>query len=152
MLLWQARDFLLWCLSLNPSWQRGLFAGLPRKNIALRVNTRLITLHVRVADTFLRRAGGFQYATPEEIRQAPILIDFKKEVVPEMHMRNVCVPLDIAFIGAGGCLFSIVRAVPKSDARYRPRLPARYVLEAYEGFFGRQGISAGDTLLILDGV
>ena len=86
-----------------------------------------IALRVKAADTGERQAGGFQCATPEEIKRHLILFDFGREIVTQFHMQNVPAALDIAFVKEDGRIFAILRMEPSpTDAVRAPRiLPLR---------------------------
>ena len=96
-----------------PRW-RTAFAGMPMRMVSIQAGARTLALRVKLADSGERQAGGFQCATPEEIKRHLILFDFGKEIFTQFHMQNVPAPLDIAFIKADGRVFSILVMTPLS--------------------------------------
>jgi hypothetical protein len=90
-----------------PRW-REAFAGMPIRMVSVQAGARSIALRVKAADTGERQAGGFQCATPEEIKRHLILFDFGREIVTQFHMQNVPAALDIAFVKEDGRIFAIL--------------------------------------------
>ncbi len=131
-----------------PRW-RETFAGMPIRMVSVQVGSRSIALRVKTADTGERQAGGFQCATPEEIKRNLILFDFGREIVTQFHMQNVPAALDIAFVKEDGRIFAILRMDPSPTELYGPLGPFRYAVEAHAGFFASQGIRQGEARLVL---
>ena len=129
-------------------WRKA-FAEMPHKMLSLDTGGKTLALRVKVADTPERTAGGFQCATPDEIKRNLILFDFGSEVTTQFHMQNVPAPLDIAFIKADGRIFSILRMDPSPTRLYGPMGPFRYAIEARAGFYESQGIKQGESRLVL---
>ncbi len=128
---------------------RQAFAEMPHKMLSLDTGAKTLALRVKVADTPERQAGGFQCATPDEIKRSLILFDFGGEVTTQFHMKNVPAALDIAFIKADGRIFSILRMEPSPTRLYGPMGPFRYAIEARAGFYESQGIKQGESRLVL---
>jgi len=131
-----------------PRW-RAAFAGMPVAMATVQIGGKTVALRVKAADTSERQAGGFQCATPEEIKRNLILFDFGSEIITQFHMRNVPAALDIAFAKADGRIFAILRMEPSDSQLYGPMGPFRYALEARAGFYEAQGIRQGEARLIL---
>ena len=131
-----------------PRW-REAFAGMPLRMVSIQAGPRTLALRVKLADSGERQAGGYQCATPDEIKRHLILFDFGREIFTQFHMQNVPAPLDIAFIKADGRIFSIVRMAPSATQLYGPMGPFRYALEARAGFYESQGIKQGDARLVV---
>jgi uncharacterized membrane protein (UPF0127 family) len=131
-----------------PRW-REAFAGMPLHMVSVQAGARTLALRVKLADTDERQAGGFQCATPEEIKRHLILFDFGREIFTQFHMQNVPAPLDIAFIKDDGRIFAISRMDPSPTELYGPLGPFRYALEAHAGFFAGQGIRQGEARLVI---
>lgn len=128
---------------------RSAFAGMPLRMVSIQAGSRALALRVKAADTGERQAGGFQCATPDEIKRHLILFDFGKEVVTQFHMQNVPAALDIAFIKDDGRIFAILRMDPSPTELYGPFGEFRYALEAHAGFFASQGIRQGEARLVV---
>jgi uncharacterized membrane protein (UPF0127 family) len=131
-----------------PRW-REAFAGMPIRMVSVQAGSRSIALRVKTADTVERQAGGFQCATPEEIKRHLILFDFGKEIVTQFHMQNVPAALDIAFVKEDGRIFAILKMDPSPTELYGPLGPFRYAVEAHAGFFASQGIRQGEARLVI---
>jgi uncharacterized membrane protein (UPF0127 family) len=128
---------------------RSAFAGMPLRMVSIQAGSRALALRVKDADTGERQAGGFQCATPDEIKRYLILFDFGKEIVTQFHMQNVPAALDIAFIKNDGRIFAILKMDPSPTELYGPFGEFRYALEAHAGFFASQGIRQGEARLVV---
>ncbi len=131
-----------------PRW-RDAFASMPLRMVSIQAGTRTLALRVKMADSGERQAGGFQCATPEEIKRHLILFDFGKEIFTQFHMQNVPAALDIAFIKGDGRIFAILKMDPSPTELYGPLGEFRYALEAHAGFFASQGIRQGEAKLVV---
>ena len=131
-----------------PRW-RTAFAGMPMRMVSIQAGARTLALRVKLADSGERQAGGFQCATPDEIKRQLILFDFGKEIFTQFHMQNVPAALDIAFIKGDGRIFAILKMDPSPTELYGPFGEFRYALEAHAGFFASQGIRQGEAKLVL---
>src|ERR1700687_4619278 len=100
-----------------PRW-RDAFATMPLRMVSIQAGTRTLALRVKMADRGERQAGGFQCATPEEIKRHLILFDFGKEIFTQFHMQNVPAALDIAFIKNDGGIFAILKMDPSPTELY----------------------------------
>ncbi len=128
---------------------REAFASMPMRMVSIQAGSRTLALRVKLADNGERQAGGFQCATPEEIKRHLILFDFGKEIVTQFHMQNVPAPLDIAFIKDDGRVFAILKMDPSPTELYGPLGPFRYAIEAHASFFAGQGIRQGEARLVV---
>ena len=131
-----------------PRW-RDAFATMPLRMVSIQAGTRTLALRVKMADSGERQAGGFQCATPEEIKRHLILFDFGKEIFTQFHMQNVPAALDIAFVKADGNIFSILKMDPSPTALYGPMGNFRFALEARAGFYESQGVRQGEARLLV---
>ena len=100
---------------------------MPMRMVSIQAGARTLALRVKMADSGERQAGGFQCATPEEIKRHLILFDFGKEIFTQFHMQNVPAALDIAFIKDDGRIFAILKMDPSPTELYGPlgRVPLR---------------------------
>jgi len=131
-----------------PRW-REAFASMPLRMVSIQAGSRTLALRVKLADSGERQAGGFQCATPDEIKRHLILFDFGKEIFTQFHMQNVPAALDIAFIKDDGRVFAILKMDPSPTELYGPLGEFRYALEAHAGFFASQGIRQGEAKLVV---
>jgi uncharacterized membrane protein (UPF0127 family) len=112
-------------------------------------------MEVKAAVSSDEHQAGFQYISAEVIEKNLILFVFPEEIVTRFHMRNVVVPLDIAFISSDGDILDIREMQPDLGnsgpglRTYGPSQPFRYALEARAGFFREHHISAGKGWLLL---
>jgi len=131
-----------------PRW-REAFASMPLRMVSIQAGSRTLALRVKLADSGERQAGGFQCATPDEIKRHLILFDFGKEIFTQFHMQNVPAALDIAFVKDDGRIFAILKMDPSPTELYGPFGEFRYALEAHAGFFESQGIRQGEARLVV---
>lgn len=131
-----------------PRW-REAFASMPLRMVSIQAGSRTLALRVKLADSGERQAGGFQCATPDEIKRHLILFDFGKEIFTQFHMQNVPAALDIAFVKDDGRIFAILKMDPSPTELYGPLGEFRYALEAHAGFFASQGIRQGEARLVV---
>ena len=131
-----------------PRW-REAFAGMPLRMVSIQAGPRTLALRVKLADSGERQAGGFQCATPDEIKRHLILFDFGREILTQFHMQNVPAALDIAFVKDDGRIFAILKMDPSPTELYGPLGEFRYALEAHAGFFASQGIRQGEAKLVV---
>lgn len=131
-----------------PRWRQA-FVSMPMRMASVQAGSRSLALRVKLADTGERQAGGFQCATPVEIKRHLILFDFGREIFTQFHMQNVPAALDIAFIKDDGRIFAILKMDPSPTELYGPLGPFRYALEAHAGFFASQGIHQGEARLVV---
>ncbi|HYB69832.1 MAG TPA: DUF192 domain-containing protein [Candidatus Bathyarchaeia archaeon] len=131
-----------------PRW-RTAFAGMPVRMVSIQMGARSMALRVKTADTGERQAGGFQCATPEEIKRNLVLFDFGREIFTQFHMQNVPAALDIAFVKDDGRIFAILKMDPSPTELYGPLGSFRYAIEAHAGFFASQGIHQGEARLVV---
>lgn len=115
---------------------------------------RQVDLEVRVADSGRERAAGFQHVCPETADAVSILFLFSQSVTPRFHMKNVYMPLDIAFIDNTGEISSIQTMRPYvSGAREKklwgPPAPVVAALEVRAGLFRDLGVEANEWTLTL---
>ena len=113
---------------------------------------KIVTFQSHVADDDSERAAGYQYICVDIIDASTILFVFPKPILTRFHMQNVEAPLDIGFFDDRGKLFSVLLMQPGdngSSALYGPSQPFQYALEARQGFFAEQNLSAGKSRLLI---
>lgn len=119
----------------------------------LRIGGHL--LYVEVASTRLERARGLMYRSylPED---RGMIFVYPRERVLSFWMKNVRIPLSVAFLDRKGVILSIQQmaveapeAFSSSSPTYRtyvsPR-PAKYAIETNGGWFRKRGIRVGDRV------
>lgn len=115
---------------------------------------RHIDLKVRIADEGGERAAGFQHICPETTDHTSILFVFGRPNIPRFHMRNVHMPLDIAFIDSRGVIRNIQTMHPyilgsKEEKLWGPGVPVLFVLEVKAGLFEMQGVTENEWSIVL---
>ena len=113
---------------------------------------KVVVFQSHVADDDTERAAGYQYVCANIIDASTILFVYPQPVSARFHMENVEVPLDIGFFDDQGKLFLVMLMQPRDDGDsglYGPPQPFQYALEAAQGFFVEQNLSAGKSHLIM---
>ena len=106
-----------------------------------------IALLVEVADSPEERSVGlmFRESMPED---QGMLFVFEQVGQHSFYMRNTLVPLSIAFIKSDGTIVEIEDMEPQTEDLHSGPEPYRYTIEANQGWYERNGISAGSRALI----
>lgn len=122
------------CHAQTEGWQ-----SMTSSQIGLNVDGELRMLTVRLADDNRERAAGYQWLCETDAAASAILFEFPEDVHTAFHMRNVFVPLVIAFFDAAGKKVETLymgAEPPGYDQPaqyYRPATAYRYALEIPEG-------------------
>jgi uncharacterized membrane protein (UPF0127 family) len=95
-----------------------------------------------VADEPAERERGlmFRDSLPEN---EGMLFVYPQEQTLSFWMKNTPLPLDIAFIDAGGRIVDIQQMEPLTEQTYLSRRPAMYALEMRLGWFGDYEVDVG---------
>lgn len=109
-------------------------------------------LAVEVADESEEQSCGLMHRTQMADSQG-MLFTFGEDVVGGFWNRNTLIALSVAYISATGEIIDIIpmAAIRPGEQptiqqiRNPNRASIRYVIEANDGWFARQGISLGDT-------
>ncbi|HAD81429.1 TPA: DUF192 domain-containing protein [Candidatus Edwardsbacteria bacterium] len=103
-------------------------------------------LWVEVVDNPRSREQGLMFRKTMPGDEGMLFI-FEYPQMQSFWMRNTYLPLDIAFISEQGVIINILTMKPLDEGpRYRSLAPALYVIEANAGWFGQNGIKAGDQV------
>jgi uncharacterized membrane protein (UPF0127 family) len=81
-----------------------------------------------------------------------MLFIFDRDQSLSFWMKNTLIPLSIAFISKDGRILEIRDMRPLDETPVRSSRSARYALEVPQGWFGRAGIKAGDTVMLGPGI
>ncbi len=106
---------------------------------------RQVVVRLEVADTPETRATGLS-RRPSLPEDAGMLFVFPADGQAAFWMKDTLIPLSIAFISAEGRILEIRDMERLSEDLHRPAQPYRYALEVNQGFFKRNGVSAGDRV------
>jgi uncharacterized membrane protein (UPF0127 family) len=105
------------------------------------------SLFVEIADTPEERSVGLMHreSLPED---QGMLFVFENDGQHNFYMENTLIPLSIAFIKADGTIVEIEDMEPQTEELHSGPEPYRYTVEANQGWFERNGISAGSRAII----
>ena len=111
----------------------------------LEINGYVLT--VEIARTSDEQARGLMHRS--SLREdRGMLFPYDRDQKLSFWMKNTSIPLSIAFIAADGTIKEIYDMKPFSLKLITSRYSVRYALEVNQGFFIRNGISAGDHVAI----
>jgi uncharacterized protein len=100
---------------------------------------------LEVADTPQSMATGLMnrtYLAPD----AGMVFVFPADDQVPFWMKDTLIPLSIAFVASNGTIVEIQDMQPETEDLHRPAKPYRYALEVNQGYFGNNGVSAGDKI------
>ena len=110
----------------------------------------LIKINVEIADDNNERAKGLMFRERLNENDGMFFI-FDEENYQTFWMKNTLIPLDMIFIGEDLEIVDIKNAVPCKEEPcflYKSSKPAKYVLEANQGFAAKNGIETGDKIIL----
>jgi uncharacterized membrane protein (UPF0127 family) len=104
-----------------------------------------VYLYLEIADTEAARTKGLMHR-----RQLPagqgMLFAFDYDQTLDFWMKNTYIPLSIAFIDRYGVINEIRDMRPLDTTVIRSQMPARYAVEANQGWFAAHNITKGCTI------
>ena len=103
-----------------------------------------------LADTKALRKQGLM-ERPALLSDHGMLFAYPDERPRSFWMKNTPLPLSIAFIDSQGRIVRMADMTPLDETSVPSRYPAMYALEMEQGWFLRNGISAGDRVEGLPG-
>jgi uncharacterized membrane protein (UPF0127 family) len=106
------------------------------------------SLIVELAATPAARTCGLSHR--ENLPQNRGMLFIFPDSRPETFwMKDTLIPLSIAFVDDAGQIMNIQNMTPvQTDELYSSQGPARYAIEVNQGWFERQGIAAGDQVVM----
>jgi len=119
--------------------------------VAIETEDTMYQVHVEIADDQRQRARGLMYR-PHLPTDAGMLFVYDDDRRDGFWMLNTWIPLDIAFIDAGGQIVDIRRMQPCPRApcpTYAPDAPYRTALEVNQGYFAARGIEPGHRVSVM---
>ncbi|MBU1355788.1 MAG: DUF192 domain-containing protein [Candidatus Edwardsbacteria bacterium] len=119
----------------------------PERHGRIKLTVGQSVLWVEVVDNPRSREQGlmFRKSMPED---EGMLFIFEYPQMQSFWMKNTFLPLDIAFISDQGVIINILTMKPLDEGpRYHSLAPALYVIEANAGWFGQNGVKAGDKVI-----
>ncbi len=121
---------------------------LPVKDIKIvRQDSTEFTVKAEIAEKAEDRNHGFM-----ERKSIPdgtgMLFVFEKDQILSFWMKNTPHPLSIAYIDSKGKIRNIYDMTPYSLSSIISTVSVRYALEVPQGWYKKNGITEGDTVLI----
>ena len=106
------------------------------------------SLIVELAATPAARTCGLSHR--EDLPQNRGMLFIFSSPGPETFwMKDTLIPLSIAFVDNAGQIMNIQDMIPmQTEELYSSQGPARYAIEVNQGWFERQGIAAGDQVVM----
>ncbi len=103
---------------------------------------------VELANTVKSRTYGLMYRKKVDLNKGMLFI-FKKEKYLSFWMKNVSIPLSIAYIDKNGIIKDIQDMKPFDiSITYPSKYPAKYALEVNQGWFKKNMIKEGNKVLL----
>ena len=104
-------------------------------------------IRVEVVRTEKEKARGLMFR--ESLgKDEGMLFVYEGEEILAFWMKNTRFPLSIAFIRQDGKIVDIQDMEPFSLTTHLSRYPAKYALEMNQGWFEKNGITVGDSMII----
>lgn len=121
---------------------------LPLRTATIMVGQTPLIVEVADSEPARRRGLMFRDAVPED---RGMLFVFDDAEYRRFWMRNVPIPLSIAFIRPDGVICNILDMAPHEEhGNYWSSEKAQYALETAVGWFERHGVKAGDRVVLPD--
>lgn len=106
-----------------------------------------LTLEAEIAKTPEQRNTGLMYRK-ELSNGKGMLFVFENDAVQSFWMKNTLIPLSIAFIMFDGTIVDIRDMYPGDTSSVHSSRSVRYALEVPQGWFEREWVKTGDTLVL----
>ena len=110
------------------------------------------SMTVEVADTPELRTCGLMHRLAMAENHGMLFV-FEVDSAGPFWNRNTFIPLTLAWLSADGIIVDLTDMAPVSprdnpqvNTNYAPRAPYRFVIEANQGWFARNGIAIGDRV------
>ena len=115
------------------------------EKVQVKVNRKVYSLEY--AQSFEQRAQGLMHRE-SMCENCGMLFNFHQARMASMWMKNTLIPLDIAFIRADGIITDIKAMQPHDLSTTSASQPVYYAWEMNQGWFAKNGIQVGDTVVI----
>ncbi len=138
----RAKEILCLVLVISISWTVTVYSRtLPKIPVYLKGKE----VWVEVAENDEDRGRGLM-GRKSLGRNEGMLFIFESEGYHGFWMKNTLLPLSIAFIDREGTIVEITDMEPLTLTTHDPPKPILYALEMNKGWFGANGIKAGDRV------
>lgn len=115
----------------------------------LRADGKVVSAQVEVADNEKSRAAGLMFRRLLDENEGMLFV-FKDSAIRSFWMQNTYIPLSIAYISKNMIINEIYDMKPlDTSIIYYSKKPAMYALEMKQGWFDRNGITAGCKIKIV---
>ena len=119
--------------------------GLETKVITIASESGPVAVEVELARTETELSTGLMFRTKLDDGKGMLFI-FDRDQVLSFWMKNTLIPLSIAYITYDGTIVDIRDMHPHNISPVNSSRSVRYALEVPQGWFGRTGITVGDTV------
>tara|TARA_Y100001963_G_C6716470_1_gene416876 strand:+ start:334 stop:744 length:411 start_codon:yes stop_codon:yes gene_type:complete len=106
-----------------------------------------VNLDVEIADTPFKRSLGLMHREKLEPDSGMMFI-FPDKKEHSFWMKDTHIPLSIAYIDNDGVILNIEDMEPRSLDSIKSNGPCQYALEVNKGWFEKNGIQAGDGVML----
>lgn len=114
----------------------------------LNHNNVKILLNIEIASDHKTRTYGLMNRKSLDANTGMLFV-FKREKYLNFWMKNVTIPLSIAYINKNGVIIDIQKMKPLDTTRLYPsKYPAKYALEVNQGWFKNNNIKIGNKVLL----
>ena len=113
----------------------------------VQVKVKQNVYSLEYAQSFEQRAQGLMHRE-SMCENCGMLFNFHQARMASMWMKNTLIPLDIAFIRADGIITDIKAMQPHDLSTTSASQPVYYAWEMNQGWFAKNGIQVGDTVVI----
>lgn len=120
---------------------------LPTREITVSQGATSQKLTVELALTAAEQQQGLMYRQ-EMPESRGMLFIMGRQMTTGFWMKNTYLPLDIAYLDAGGTVVDIIPGVPLSEEIHQPASPYWNVLEVNRGWFERHKLGIGAKVSI----
>ena len=102
-------------------------------------------LHIETADSPFKRSVGLMYRKKLDPNSGMLFV-FPDSDQRSFWMKDTHIPLSIAYIDENGIITNIEKMNPLETTGVKSSKPCKYALEVNQGWFAKNGISAGDKI------
>ncbi len=107
-----------------------------------------LKITAEIADTPSARAYGLMFRK-ELAENEGMLFVFKKDDYLNFWMKNVTLPLSIAFVDSSGKITDLHKMKPlDASISYLSSVPVRYALEVNQGWFKKNNVNKGNRIIL----
>ncbi|HAM39245.1 MAG: hypothetical protein A2474_08075 [Elusimicrobia bacterium RIFOXYC2_FULL_34_12] len=142
-----ADKFILIIISVSifllPPLTKYVIANQQKSKIHIIIKGQKLT--VELADTSSKRAVGLMYREKLDYNEGMLFI-FPNSQRVTFWMKNTKLPLSLAYINEKGEITEILDLEPYDLSFRKSKYKVKYAIEVNQGWFGKNGIKAGDKI------